>query len=129
MRRWLNILTGVWVLGWLGIEDNGVWGVATLGVCISALSVIGWLSTRYPVASLPTKQRLLLMGLGGVLWGSGAVLVIVGLMFFKTAWHAHLVPDYPTPMMLDMLARLPVWALVGGLLGFGISLLPFYESA
>jgi hypothetical protein len=49
-------------------------------------------------------------------------------MLFKTGWHGHGFPDYPPPMMLAMLERLPVWMLAGALIGLAIAMIKLVVS-
>jgi hypothetical protein len=44
-------------------------------------------------------------------------------MLLKTGWHAHPIPDYPASMIVEMLARAPLWAAAGALAGVGVWLI------
>jgi hypothetical protein len=44
------------------------------------------------------------------------------LMLIKDGLHAHLFPDYPFGMIVDILGRAPLWALAGILAGIGLLL-------
>lgn len=110
------------LLLWMPLEDHATWPVALLGVALSIL--IGGLTisaklAHYRIVARHIPAALLL--LGGLV-GLGASIGAAALMFFKNAWHAHLFLDYPPAMMLDMLARAPVWALAGALIGLGLGL-------
>lgn len=120
--RLLTITFGALVFFWLSAEDNSTLPVVLFGTGMS-LAVVFWWLTRY-IPEKPLTVRIWLPGviLAGGITGAGAVLATVILMFFKTAWHSHLVPDYPVPMMLAMLARLPAWTLAGGLCGLAAGL-------
>ncbi|MGB1285190.1 MAG: hypothetical protein ACPG7F_01555 [Aggregatilineales bacterium] len=115
--RLLSITYGLMLLVWLSTEDNSTLTVALLGTGLAILSVLLWLLQHY--GGQVFSGRILTVGaiFIGAITGAGAVLATVLLMFLKTAWHSHIFPDYPAQMMLDMLTRLPVWALAGGLLG------------
>jgi hypothetical protein len=77
------------------------------------ITVFLWLGNEdtatWPVAAL---------GLAGVCGALASVL----LMFLKTAWHSHIFPDYPLPMMAAMAARAPAWAAAGAALALALVL-------
>lgn len=107
---------------WLGLEDNTTLFVTILGTVIGSLVVLTTLRTYAP--RVPLSLRVWLPGfvLTGALMGGSAIVSTITLMFFKTAWHSHAFPDYPVPLMLDMLTRLPVWMLAGAVVGAGLGL-------
>lgn len=113
------LIYGAILLGWLTPEENGVVSVTLLGVGASLLIGIG----AYHRLPQSLRHSPLGLPLWGALIGAGSTLTTILLMFFKTALHSHLFPDYPLFLMLAMLERLPSWALAGALLGAGVSLL------
>lgn len=121
--RLLLLASGGLTLLWLSVEDNSVLPVTVLGTWLAGLLLVIWTGRQYGAQDLPLRLWLPGAGLLGVIGGAAATLMIVALMFFKTAWHSHLFPDYPSQMMLDMLAGLPLRALAGGCIGLAAGLL------
>jgi hypothetical protein len=95
---------------------------------LGVLSGLAWARKHYAHVRWTAWTWAFACVAGGALVGAWSLLCVVGLMFFKTAWHSHLVPDYPLPMMAAMLARLPVWAVVGALVGAGFALCGFPQA-
>lgn len=116
---------GTVTLFWLSLEDASTLPVALLGIGVGVLSGLAWARAHYAHVRWTARTWAFACVAGGALIGAWAVLCVVALMFFKTAWHSHLVPDYPLPMMAAMLARLPSWAGVGALVGAGLALRRF----
>ncbi len=113
---------GAVVLFWMGLEDRGTLTVALLGWAGSAVA-IGYSLLRQYAGVTVTRGQLLGAGVVvGALVGVGAVLATVLLMFFKTSWHGHLFPDYPTTMMLAMFDRWLAWGGAGAALGVALVL-------
>jgi prepilin signal peptidase PulO-like enzyme (type II secretory pathway) len=122
--RIVAIMWGVAILAWLSIEDTTTLPVTILGTGASVVGVWLWLTTRYHGQDM----GLLLWAVLGASMGMGAIVCATALMFFKTAWHSHLYPDFPTPMLLAMLARVPWWAIAGAMLGLAVALLRQYRT-
>lgn len=59
----------------------------------------------------------------GTLTGAMSAPLTTVLMFLKNAFHAHVFPDYPLPILLAMLERLPAWTVAGALCGVAAALL------
>jgi hypothetical protein len=117
--RMLTIVWGVAILSWLSVEDSTTLPVTILGTGASVLGIWLWLMTHYHGKGMGLWSWAVL----GACMGMGAIVCATGLMFFKTAWHSHLYPDFPTPMLLAMLARVPTWAIAGAMLGVAVWLL------
>jgi Co/Zn/Cd efflux system component len=110
LKRWWLILAGIAIFFWSSTEDNHVIVVSLLALnFVMALLLHKNTAERWQVSY---KAML-----WGALAGIATNLLTVGLMFFKTAWHSHIAPDFPVGMMLAMLLRLPWWALAGALVG------------
>ncbi len=123
--RWLALLTllgGLIAFIWLSLEDNSLLSVLAMGIGTAMLSVTHML---YAYAVLSNLRRRVRYALIGALSGGGAALAAAGLMFLKTAIHAHAVPDYPFASILGMAARTPIWAAAGALLGMAVALIRF----
>jgi len=116
----IAVFTGCAIMLWSGIEDNDARAAAALGA-LSAASATLYLAGRQGLAwrGLSLKESTL----SGLLLGALAALATTALMLFKNLRHAHIYPDYPAPMLLAMLERLPLWALAGALAGLGLGLL------
>jgi hypothetical protein len=113
--RWLVIAYGLALLAWMGTEANAMLTVALLGCCGACL--IATLQVTQQVGGRALRWQMWLPGAVwlGALLGAGCSLFTAALMFFKTAWHSHLFPDFPVEMMVAVLARAPLWALAGAL--------------
>lgn len=112
--RWLAPLTlgyGLLVFLWLTPEQDSVWLVALLGLA-GAFVTASHLSVRFR----------LMLPLWGAFVGTGGALAAAGLMFLKTALHAHPFPDFPTLLMLAIIERAPAWGLAGALAGTSLLL-------
>ena len=119
LMRGALLLTGLAILLWSGLEDMDASAVTLLGA-LSSITLTLWLLSRIADGLAVTALQI---ALAGALAGALASLCTAALMLFKNLRHAHVFPDYPAEMLLAALARLPVWALAGGLAGFGIGLL------
>lgn len=120
MLRLTTIAIGIACLLWLSLEDTDTLPVALLGTSLSVVLIASWWQ-RLPDSDRSGRQGVLVLVLTGSLAGSSSVVATTLLMFFKTAWHGHLYPDYPILMLVAMLERLPVWALAGAFLGLAIA--------
>lgn len=121
MLRWLVIGYGLAAFLWLGREDTAAWPVAALGLAGGTLLTV-WGLWPYRHLSLAPGALLAAAGLAGALAGVCGALASVLLMFVKTAWHSHIFPDYPLPMMAAMAARAPAWAAAGAALALALAL-------
>lgn len=123
LTRRLLIIAGIVVLVWSGYEDNSVIGVAILGWSLAILGVMVFVTSRFAGRAITRSTLIKLSPLIGAISGAMSTLVVVLLMLFKDARHAHIFPDYPPQMMLDMLTRLPHWTISGALMSLGVCLL------
>ena len=114
---------GLLLLFWLSSEDRGLGPVTILGAGLSlglgVLLVVRYLAGR----TLAGRRGLLALAIWAGLVGAASAPLIASLMVFKTASHAHLYADYPLPIILGTLARLPAWSAAGALGGLGLGLL------
>lgn len=107
---------------WLSIEDQNAFAPALLGGVGAFLIGLRWVLMRIGGKTIQLSTALIGAALWGALVGAGGTAAAAILMFFKTAWHAHIFPDYPLPMIAEMLARSPAWALAGALAALAIIL-------
>lgn len=114
---------GLILLLWLSIEDSRVWPVTLLGTGTALLSLSLFVVSRCGGRPLSRRWLPVVSVLLGALAGASSIAFTAALMFFKSAWHNHLYPDFPAQLILDLLSRLPAWTLAGLLIGLASSLL------
>ncbi len=111
----IGIGYGAILFVWLALEDQNALAPAVLGAVGAMLFGLRWILMRMGGKPIHTQTAVI----GAILWGAAAGAGGAGmaaiLMFFKTAWHAHVFPDYPLPMIIEMLGRSPAWAASGAL--------------
>lgn len=112
---WLFIL-----LIWLGLEENSVESAVVLGHGLTVLWLGRFVYQRWGGRVFTVSQIAALSSTLGAVMGSFGVVASAGIMFFKSAWHNHLVPDYPLALILALFAYIPAWILVGAFFGFGV---------
>ena len=117
------VISGIAVLLWSGLEDSDAILVAILGTLLATSATMTLFNSRIFRARLPGADLPKRAALAGALIGTLASVTTPLLMLFKDLRHAHAFPDYPPGMMLATLERMPLWALAGGLAGFGIGIL------
>ena len=120
--RLLSLMVGGLLFIWLTLEDTQLLPIILLGLLATSIWVLNPLMQRFAGQSISPTKFILAMALLGALIGAGTVILTTIMMFLKTAWHSHLFPDYPAPMMVAMLQRLPLWTVAGALLGISFSL-------
>jgi hypothetical protein len=105
------ILLGVVVLLWLTFEGRDERQTILLAALLSALGALAT-STRFG-RRLRGYWYILLGGAFGLLVPLMAVL----LMVLKTGLHGHSVPDFTLEQLSAVLRLIPVWTVVGVLVG------------
>jgi multisubunit Na+/H+ antiporter MnhE subunit len=121
--RFLLLAYGLVLFIWMSLEDNGTFTVSLLGAGLATALILYQTLERIGGKELSMRFFIpLFVGIGALI-GAASSFATIMLMFFKTAWHGHGFPDYPLELMRDMLFRLPIWAMVGGLIGLGLSFL------
>jgi hypothetical protein len=123
--RNIALIFGIMLFLWMRLEDFQMLPVVAFGTAFAALTLLGWLLGRLGDKTISTRALVFGAILSGALLGLSAVITISALMFFKTATHAHVFPDYPPAQILAMLERAPAWTLAGALGGAGVLLLRF----
>ena len=113
---------GVILFIWSSLEDNSVLPVALLGSGLTLLLGALWVAARFGGKTFAARSALLFAALAGAATGLGSGLAVVLLMLIKNGLHAHLFPDYPFGLIVDILARAPLWALAGIFAGIGLLL-------
>ena len=120
--RWIALGYGVVLLLWTSLEDNGVALVTLAGVALMLIAAAFWLRRRFGGRSIAARDALIGAVLIGAVAGAGSAGATAALMLLKVGLHAHVFPDYPFGMIVDMLRRAPVWALAGSLAALGVTL-------
>jgi hypothetical protein len=117
LSRFAWIAVGLAGMVWLALEDRGVMVVQLLAAGIVAS---GLLTAR---TRLPEPIRGRWWVVGGALAGAFVGPVAVLLILVKTGAHAHPESDLTVEQVETVLARFPLWLLVGGIAGGGAALL------
>ncbi len=120
--RIIGLLYGGIVLLWLSVEDNNALEVAILGAGLAILCLTFWITGRFGGRVLERRTALFAAALAGAISGLLGTLLTAALMLFKVGLHADDFPDFPFGMMVDMVARAPLWALAGIFAGIGLLL-------
>ena len=120
--RLLSLMVGGLLFIWLTLEDTQLLPIILLVLLATSIWVLNPLMQRFAGQSISPTKFILAMALLGALIGAGTVILTTIMMFLKTAWHSHLFPDYPAPMMVAMFQRLPLWTVAGALLGISFGL-------
>ncbi|MEP7291994.1 MAG: hypothetical protein ABI835_09430 [Chloroflexota bacterium] len=110
------------MLIWSSLEDNSVLPVALLGAGLAVLILALWFSGRFGSRTFAARSALLAAALVGAVAGLASALSTAALMLIKDGLHAHLFPDYPFGLIVDILARAPLWSLAGIFAGIGLLL-------
>lgn len=121
LRAWAVLVFGALLL-WTSLEDSSAFAAA-LGGWIAALTLASlWITRRFGGQALQSRAFILMTAVMGGIVGALAAVLSAGLMLLKNGLHAHAFPDYPFGMIIDMLARAPLWAVAGLLLGAAVGL-------
>ncbi|MFN8379483.1 MAG: hypothetical protein U0452_12520 [Anaerolineae bacterium] len=124
-RRWqrlILIVGGLIVFLWLRLEDHGVVQALIMGLVVALLATSLWLWPRLANRPLKVGWFAMLAALTGATFGLITAASSAFLMLLKNGFHGHLNPDYPAGVMAETLARAPVWALAGALVGVAAAL-------
>ncbi|HVO42628.1 MAG TPA: hypothetical protein VMT34_08395 [Aggregatilineales bacterium] len=124
--RWLpaiTVLYGVFLFFWLAPEDS-LWLVAVLGWLLALIAALHLISRLAGRAFAP-KHWIPGAIAAGALIGAGASFATTLLMLMKSALHQSAFSDYPLPLLVGIVERLPAWSLAGGLVGVGFVILRY----
>ena len=113
------ILTGLLGLAWIGVEDRGLTAVITLAWMIALSSLLTVRARRGSPGAGGMRSWVLQGAAAGVLVAPIAAVLIL----LKVGLHAHPLPDFSSNQVASLLARMPVWAAAGGILGAGAALI------
>ncbi|MAU13073.1 MAG: hypothetical protein CL607_24865 [Anaerolineaceae bacterium] len=120
--RLFSLMVGGLLFIWLTLEDTQLPPIILLSLLATSLWLLNPLLQRFASQAISPVKFILAIALLSALIGAGTVILTTIMMFLKTAWHSHLFPDYPAPMMFAMLQRLPLWTVAGLLLGTSFGL-------
>ncbi len=121
--RFGRFFIGAALLLWLSLEDNAVLTPTLLGAAAVAFVIVERAWRVWSARELSPASLLIRATLNGLWFGVMSAAASAALMFFKNAWHAHAVWDYPPGLVVEMLFRIPVWGIAGLLVGGGIATL------
>jgi hypothetical protein len=113
---------GIAFFVWIGYEDTTLIPVTILGAALPLVFLAQFLTRRFGGSPLPARKGTLLLGASGLLAGCTSPLATAVLMALKVSLHSHANPDFPPEAVLGVMARTPVWALGGLLLGAALAL-------
>jgi len=117
----VTLLFGISLFFWMSTEDS-VWLVSLFGLGLSVLLAAHGV---FRLKGKTFRMRVwipLAVGLGALV-GAGTAVGTVLLMVIKTAWHNHVFPDYPFPLIAGIVERLPAWTVAGALVGLAFVIL------
>jgi len=114
---------------WMSFEDTDTTFVLLLSANVTIAAAVLWLFRTYGGVPVPFGQFVLGGALLGAVSGAGIAVLAAFLMFFKNAWHAHLFPDFPLPMIGGMAARAFAWGIAGALFGLALALFALAAAA
>jgi hypothetical protein len=120
--RWAMLVYGISAFVWLSLEDSSLMTVTLLGIAGAILALISVILPKLAGRRISPRWLPLLLLLAGAVVGLGSRVLMVALMFFKNARHAHQFLDYPPDLMLATLQSALLWALAGALIGLSLSL-------
>jgi hypothetical protein len=122
LQRALRAVTGVLIFFWIGYEDRSSAGPILVGSMIAsalAANISGRLRTT---GMLRSGGRPVIYTLTGLIAGALAMPLAALAMLVKVSLHSHIPPDFTTARVFDLLARTPIWAGAGILIGLACAL-------
>ncbi len=120
--RLILIVVLALTFAWMSFEDTDTAFVVLLASSVALTVALHWAFDSYGGVPIPLGQFVLGGALLGAVTGATTAVLAAFLMFFKNAWHAHLFPDFPLPMIGSMAARAFAWGIAGALFGLGLAL-------
>jgi len=117
--RVIALVYGGLLLSWSSLEDNSLLPVVLLSGGLALLLVILWVTRRFGGRSFAARNAMLGAAILGALTGLIAAVAAAALMLVKDGLHSDLYPDYPFGLIIDTLARAPLWSLAGIFAGIG----------
>lgn len=119
--RWLTIVMGLYALVWISLE-GALWQVIVMGFGTTLVG-IGHLWRRWLAGRrVPVGVWLGTTAVTGLLLGSGGGVLALVFMAVKTGLHAH-GPEFTAGEIIWVWSRLPLWGLIGLLVGTAVGFL------
>ena len=119
--KWLVIFWAVTAVIWSVLE--GDFGRVRFFGFLTMLTGLGYLFQRFMAGRrFSAVVGLLTMALWGLALGVGTALMTLFLMVLKTGLHAH-GPEFSMAEISAVWGQIPLWSLVGLLIGLGSGLL------
>ena len=112
----------IWFV-WLGIEDRNMTLVSIFAAVLAALvgfTIWGRLAKGNNDQGRSSLGRVVFVGM---ISGAATSPLAAFLMVFKVGLHSHPSPDFATSQIQAVLGRMPVWAVIGALLGLALGIL------
>ena len=120
--RVVALVYGAILLLWSSLEDNSILPVALLSAGLALLIMTFVVTGRFGGRTFAGRSALFGAALVGALSGLIAALAAAVLMLVKDGLHSDLYPDYPFGLIVETLARAPLWSLAGIFAGIGLLL-------
>lgn len=120
--RLTALISGAALFMWLSVEDNTIAPAVIAGLVLSLVTAYAWINNNLGGKTLSLRSVISGAALLGAVIGLGTAAAASGLMLLKNGMHSHVFPDYPFGVIVEILQRAPLWALAGGLAGFGLAL-------
>ena len=119
--RWLLVVWLVYTAVWMS-REGALWQVVIMGPATAVL-LLGygwerWLGGK----SVGRGSGTVLTAVSGLLLGSGSAILSLVFMAVKTGLHAH-GPEFSQAEITWIMNQLPLWTVVGLLVGLGIGLI------
>lgn len=125
--RWFWVVTGLTLAIWIAIEDRSLMLVAIEAALVSTgLGATGAARILARLKPGGWRRAAWLAGIGaltGTAWGPMALLLIA----IKTSLHTHPISDFTESDVMAILNRIPIWTVIGAMLGLGIGVLALAE--
>jgi hypothetical protein len=119
--RLLALVCGVLLFFWLRVEDNATLPPVMAGLGLCLISAYAWVDRTLGGKTIRLRYLFPGAALLGSHCGAGTAAAAALLMVLKNGSHAHVFPDYPFGLIVEILQRAPLWALAGGLGCFGLT--------
>ena len=111
------LITGILWFIWIGYEDRGVTSVLLVALTIVIAFGMTMVYRAPDLMMGGNLARPLLLGLGA---GLSIPILTSLLMLVKISLHDHPIPDFSVDDSVQVLGLLPIWGLIGLLVGAGL---------
>ncbi len=120
LLRPLTILWVVYGLVWIVLE-GAMWSVVLMGVLTTAVFILHLLQKQLGRKSFSKGKVVVVTAVAGLAFGLGSALLTLLFMAVKTGLHAH-GPEFSLAEIEWVINQIPLWIIVGLLLGLGVGL-------